>query len=190
MVCSLHFFFSFPQINCEIKRDTAGQERFRSITRGYYRGAIGALIVFDVTQSTSFQNIMKWLEELHDYSEKQTIVVLIGNKTDLKNQRQISTEDAKEFAAKNDLLYMETSAREGQNIHAAFKLLVNGNIESMLSYIKIIYFWIKKIEIYKKHKKHQREDLTSNVVIKPNGNPITLPNSPKSDQENNEKCKC
>jgi len=101
--------------------DTAGQERFRAITRGYYRGAVGALIVFDITKAQTFRNVEKWLSELHEHADNNMVIMLVGNKTDLKTNREVATEEAKKFAQKNDLLYIETSALDGENIKEAFQ---------------------------------------------------------------------
>jgi len=100
--------------------DTAGQERFRAITRGYYRGAVGALIVYDITKATSFANVEKWIKELNEHADSDIVIMLVGNKTDLKASREVSTEDARKFAQKNNLLVIETSALDGENIQTAF----------------------------------------------------------------------
>jgi len=104
--------------------DTAGQERFKAITRGYYRGSVGALIVFDITKASSFRNVDKWLQELLEHSFREIVVMLVGNKSDLRASREVSTEDAKRYAQKNNLLYIETSALDGENIQQAFQLTV------------------------------------------------------------------
>jgi len=100
--------------------DTAGQERFRAITRGYYRGAVGALIVYDITKAATFKNVEKWLQELHEHADADIIIMLVGNKTDLKQNREVSSEEAKRFAQKSNLLYIETSALDGENIKDSF----------------------------------------------------------------------
>lgn len=100
--------------------DTAGQERFRAITRGYYRGAVGALIVYDITKSVSFKNVEKWLQELRQHAFEDIVIMLVGNKSDLKQAREVTTDEAKKFAQKNNLLFMETSALDGENIKEAF----------------------------------------------------------------------
>jgi Ras-related protein Rab-11A len=100
--------------------DTAGQERFRAITRGYYRGAVAALVVYDITKAATFRNVEKWLQELQTHADPDIVIMLVGNKSDLKAQREVATEDAKRFAEKNKLLYIETSALDGENIKEAF----------------------------------------------------------------------
>jgi len=110
--------------------DTAGQERFRAITRGYYRGAVGALIVYDITKAVTFKNVEKWLQEMHEHADKDIVIMLVGNKLDLKASREVATEDAKRFAQKNNLLYIETSALDGENIQLAFQQTINAIYES------------------------------------------------------------
>eukprot|EP01116_Phalansterium_solitarium_P021589 TRINITY_DN677_c0_g1_i2.p2 TRINITY_DN677_c0_g1~~TRINITY_DN677_c0_g1_i2.p2 ORF type:complete len:216 (+),score=52.49 TRINITY_DN677_c0_g1_i2:105-752(+) len=105
--------------------DTAGQERFRAITRGYYRGAVGALIVYDITKAQSFKNVEKWLSELGEHADNDIVIMLVGNKTDLKASREVATEDAKKFAQKSNLLYIETSALDGENIQLAFQQTIS-----------------------------------------------------------------
>ncbi|CAL9233477.1 unnamed protein product [Arabidopsis halleri] len=74
--------------------DTAGQERYRAVTSAYYRGAVGAMLVYDMTQRESFEHIPRWLEELRAHADKNIVIILIGNKTDLENQRSFQVEDA------------------------------------------------------------------------------------------------
>ncbi|KNB46831.1 RAS-like protein [Blastocystis sp. subtype 4] len=100
--------------------DTAGQERYRSITSAYYRGAVGALMVYDITSRSSFENVEGWLSELRQHSEGDMVVILIGNKCDLANQRCISTEEAIAYAEKHNMAFIETSAYDKTGIDAAF----------------------------------------------------------------------
>jgi len=100
--------------------DTAGQERFRAITRGYYRGAVGALIVYDITKAASFKNVEKWIQELNEHADSDIVIMLVGNKTDLRASREVSTEEARKYAQKSNLLVIETSALDGENIQTAF----------------------------------------------------------------------
>ncbi|KAG4920120.1 hypothetical protein JHK85_049691 [Glycine max] len=100
--------------------DTAGQERYRAVTSAYYRGAVGAMLVYDITKRQSFDHIPRWLEELRNHADKNIVIILIGNKSDLENQRQVPTEDAKEFAEKEGLFFLETSALEATNVETAF----------------------------------------------------------------------
>ncbi|GJT96870.1 Ras-related protein RGP1-like protein [Tanacetum coccineum] len=100
--------------------DTAGQERYRAVTSAYYRGAVGAMLVYDITKRQSFDHIARWLEELRGHADNNIVIMLIGNKSDLDSQRDVSTEDAKEFAEREGLFFMETSALEATNVEPAF----------------------------------------------------------------------
>ncbi|KAH7544771.1 ras-related protein RABA4c isoform X1 [Ziziphus jujuba] len=100
--------------------DTAGQERYRAVTSAYYRGAVGAMLVYDITKRQSFDHVARWLEELRGHADKNIVIMLVGNKTDLGSLRNVSTEDAKEFAQMENLFFMETSALEATNVESAF----------------------------------------------------------------------
>ncbi|KAL3814545.1 hypothetical protein ACJIZ3_015813 [Penstemon smallii] len=105
--------------------DTAGQERYRAITSAYYRGALGALLVYDVTKPTTFENLSRWLNELRDHADANIVIMLIGNKTDLKHLRAVATEDAQGFAEKEGLSLIETSALEAINVEKAFQSILS-----------------------------------------------------------------
>nr|XP_043624206.1 ras-related protein RABA1f [Erigeron canadensis] len=100
--------------------DTAGQERYRAITSAYYRGAVGALLVYDTTRHVTFENVARWLKELRDHSDSNIVIMLVGNKADLRHLRAVSTEDAKAYAEKENTYFMETSALESLNVENAF----------------------------------------------------------------------
>ncbi|THG11755.1 hypothetical protein TEA_002225 [Camellia sinensis var. sinensis] len=117
--------------------DTAGQERtcsgnyvilavakemigYRAITSAYYRGAVGALLVYDVTRHATFANVERWLRELRDHTDPNIVVMLIGNKSDLRHLVAVSTDDGKAFAERESLYFMETSALEATNVENAF----------------------------------------------------------------------
>ncbi|OHT14370.1 Ras-related protein Rab-14 [Tritrichomonas foetus] len=105
--------------------DTAGQELFRSVTRGYYRGSVGALLLFDLSNRDTFDNIGKWLQDVRDIARPECVLALIGNKSDLDSKRQISREEAEEFAKQNSMLYFEVSAKTGENVEPAFDGIVS-----------------------------------------------------------------
>lgn len=105
--------------------DTAGQERYRAITSAYYRGALGALLVYDVTKPTTFENVSRWLKELRDHADSNIVIMLIGNKTDLKHLRAVATEDAQSYAEKEGLSFIETSALEALNVEKAFQTILS-----------------------------------------------------------------
>ena len=96
--------------------DTAGQERYRAITSAYYRGAVGALVVYDITKEVSFENVDKWLAELRENATADITMMLVGNKTDLANARAVSTETGESYAARNGVTFMEASARTASNV--------------------------------------------------------------------------
>ncbi|KAK9089049.1 hypothetical protein Scep_028131 [Stephania cephalantha] len=105
-----------------LKLDTVAlySERYRAITSAYYRGAVGALLVYDVTRHVTFENVERWLKELRDHTDSNIVIMLVGNKADLRHLRAVSTEDAKSFAEKENTFFMETSALESMNVENAF----------------------------------------------------------------------
>ena len=100
--------------------DTAGQETFRSITRAYYKNSVCSCVVYDITNRNSFQNIKSWIEDCRKQSPKTVFLVLIGNKVDLENRREVSYEEGSIYAQKNGMLFFETSAKTGKNIEEIF----------------------------------------------------------------------
>lgn len=104
--------------------DTAGQERYRAITSAYYRGAVGALLVYDITKSVTFENVERWLKELRDHADANIVIMLVGNKSDLRHLRSVSTEDAQGFCEKEGLSFIETSALESTNVEKAFQQIL------------------------------------------------------------------
>lgn len=100
--------------------DTAGQESFRSITRSYYRGAAGALLVYDITRRETFNHLTRWLEEARQNSNANMAIMLIGNKSDLDHRRAVSTKEGEQFAKENGLIFLETSAKTAANVEEAF----------------------------------------------------------------------
>jgi len=105
--------------------DTAGQETFRSITRSYYKNSACSFLVYDITNRETFKNLNTWLEECKSQTPKTIFMVLVGNKIDLSDKRQVSTEEGKEFAAKNNMLFIETSAKTNYNIDEIFTMSAN-----------------------------------------------------------------
>lgn len=104
--------------------DTAGQERYRAVTSAYYRGALGAMLVYDITKRQTFDHVARWVEELRAHADNSIVIVLVGNKADLVDLRTVPAEDAVEFAENQGLFFFETSALNGDNVDAAFfKLL-------------------------------------------------------------------
>ncbi|KZT11557.1 GTPase [Laetiporus sulphureus 93-53] len=104
--------------------DTAGQERYRAITAAYYRGAVGALLVYDIAKHATYVNVTRWLKELRDHADSNIVIMLVGNKSDLKHLRAVPTEEAKTFAAENNLSFIETSALDASNVESAFQTIL------------------------------------------------------------------
>uniref|UniRef100_G1LI78 RAB2A, member RAS onco family n=1 Tax=Ailuropoda melanoleuca TaxID=9646 RepID=G1LI78_AILME len=98
----------------------AGQESFRSITRSYYRGAAGALLVYDITRRDTFNHLTTWLEDARQHSNSNMVIMLIGNKSDLESRREVKKEEGEAFAREHGLIFMETSAKTASNVEEAF----------------------------------------------------------------------
>ncbi|XP_059663433.1 ras-related protein RABA5a-like isoform X2 [Cornus florida] len=136
--------------------DTAGQERFRAVTSAYYRGAVGALLVYDICRRQTFDSIGRWLNELH-------ITILVGNKSDLKDAREVSTAEGKSLAEAQGLFFIETSALDSSNVVTAFQTVV-----------KEIYNILSRKVIQSQELKKQDPGWMGNgktVVLQGNGNP-------------------
>ena len=144
--------------------DTAGQERYKAITSAYYKGAKGAFVVYDITRKGSFESVERWVNDLLSSGDKKITILLIGNKCDLEEQRQITKEQGEEKAAKLELAFLETSAFSGQNLDKAFEMMVN--------------------EIYKKF--HEEMLAENDIDIIEGGKDINL----SKKQENPEGKKC
>lgn len=112
--------------------DTAGQERFRTITSSYYRGAHGIIVVYDVTDQESFNNVKQWLQEIDRYASDGVNKLLIGNKADLVDKKVVDTKDAMEFANKLHIPFLETSAKDRMNVELAF-LTMSDEIKSRMA---------------------------------------------------------
>ncbi|CAA0819895.1 Ras-related protein RABA5d [Striga hermonthica] len=104
--------------------DTAGQERFRAVTSAYYRGAFGALVVYDISRSSTFHSIPRWLDELKTHSDTTVARMLVGNKCDLENIRDVSVDEGKALAESEGLFFMETSALDSTNVKNAFEIVI------------------------------------------------------------------
>ena len=143
--------------------DTAGQERYKAITSAYYKGAKGAFVVYDITRKTSFESIDRWVNDLTAAADKKITIVVIGNKCDLEDQRQITKEQGEEKSAKLEVAFLETSALSGENLDKAFELMMN--------------------EIYKKC--HEEMLAETDLEIIDGGKDINLKKN-----ENTEKKKC
>lgn len=140
-IATIGIDFKIRTIDIEGKRiklqiwDTAGQERFRTITTAYYRGAMGIMLVYDVTNMRSFANIKQWMNNIADHANADVEKMLLGNKCDINGQRNVSTEEAKSFAEQHTIRFLETSAKSGYNVEQAFMQLafdIKGKMEKKL----------------------------------------------------------
>ena len=121
---SKQFNIQGHQIKAQIW-DTAGQERYKAITSAYYKGAKGAIIVYDITRKNTFDSVNRWVSDISAAADKKITLLLIGNKSDLEDQRQVNKEQGEEKAKELGLAFMETSACSGENLEKAFQLMIN-----------------------------------------------------------------
>ena len=101
--------------------DTAGQDRYRTIAKNYYKGSHGILLLYDITKENSFENIREWVQNIREEVYEKAIIFLIGNKIDKKNERKITTEQGQKLAAEYNLPFFEASAKSGENVEEIFK---------------------------------------------------------------------
>ena len=113
--------------------DTAGQEKYRALSSAYYKNSHGAIVVYDISKRESFENVSNWLGELMEFGEKDIVIVLLGNKTDLENERQVSTEEGLKLAQGHRIYFMETSAKTNQEgcVNKAFLILLEEIIKTI-----------------------------------------------------------
>ena len=121
---SKQFSVEGHQIKAQIW-DTAGKERYKAITSAYYKGAKGAFIVYDITRKNTFETVNKWVSDITAAADKKITLILIGNKNDLEDQRQVTKEVGEEKAKELGLAFMETSACSGENLDKAFQMMIN-----------------------------------------------------------------
>ena len=113
--------------------DTAGQERFKNITASYYRGGNGVLVVYDITDRDSFENLNSWLIEIEKNANKNVYKLLIGNKCDLEDKRKVTYQEGKDFATSNGMQFIETSAKADTKVKEAFELLTQEIIKASIT---------------------------------------------------------
>ncbi|URE08189.1 ras-related protein [Musa troglodytarum] len=135
--------------------DTAGQERFKAVTSAYYRGAVGALLVYDVSRHQTFDSVGRWLQELHMHSDMNVVTILVGNKTDLKDAREVSIAEGKSLAEAQGLFFMETSALDSSNVAAAFQTVAE----------EIYHAVSRKVFLSQEQQKHEMSSLTNGKTV-------------------------
>ena len=128
--------------------DTAGKDRFRAITKNYYKGANGIILIYDVTNPKTYDNVKNWVTQIREEASPNVVVYLCGNKIDMKEERKVKEEDGKIMAEEFGFPFNETSAREGININETFEDLVE-RIDSVYSKLDININKTKKNKLYK-----------------------------------------
>ena len=122
--------------------DTAGQERYKSITSAYYKGSKGAFVVYDISRKPTFENVDKWIGELKTNASEDVLIMLVGNKSDLEDKREVQIDEVKKKAEQYKIAFCETSALEGKNIEQAFDSLIDEIAKKVekekLSEVKVI----------------------------------------------------
>ena len=151
--------------------DTAGQERYKAITNAFYKGSKGAFVVYDITRKESFINIDKWIGELKTNGSDDILIVLVGNKTDLEDKREVLTEEVEKKAKQYGIAFCETSALNGQNIEHAFDIL----IEQILKDVDKI-----KEKENKNNKNNKKKTKAKGIMLETNN----------SNNKKNKKSKC
>ena len=140
--------------------DTAGMERYRSITNAYYKGARGVIVVYDICRQKSFENVDKWIDDFKSKADDDAVILLIGNKSDLDEKREVSKEEAESKAQKNKFGFMETSAKDNNNVQKAFETLFHEIVKIYKNKNNIEFNDNKRIDgEFKKNKKEN-----SNII--------------------------
>ena len=141
--------------------DTAGMERYRSITNAYYKGAKGVIVLYDICRKKSFENVDKWIDDFKSKADDDAVIILIGNKSDLDDKREVSKEEGESKAQMNKFAFMETSAKDNNNVQKAFETLFG----------EIVQIYKNKNNINLNDNKEGDEGMKKNM--KENGNTIT-----------------
>ena len=115
--------------------DTAGQDRFRAITKNYYKGAHGILLIYDITSIQTYENVKNWIAQIREEASPHIVIYIIGNKIDMVEERKIKTEEGQKLANEFHLQFYETSAKTGENVNETFESLVN-KIDEVYSQIE------------------------------------------------------
>lgn len=128
--------FAIKTLTCNNKKckfqiwDTAGQERFRSITTSYYRGAKGMIVVYDITNKESFNSISKWISDINNLCNREINIIIVGNKIDCQNDRQVTNTNINDFINNTKYIHMEVSAKTGTGVNLIFKKLAEELIKN------------------------------------------------------------
>jgi len=138
--------------------DTCGQEQFKAIAKTYYKGAVGALIVYDITRRDTFLKLEKWYQDIKDNVGQNIVIMLVGNKSDLKHLREVKTEEASTYAEKRNMAYMETSALDSTNVELAFQRIIT----------EVYHLAANK----EKHPNGQRQTDRVRISARPKGNQV------------------
>lgn len=118
--------------------DTAGQERYRAITKAYYRGAVGALVVYDITDRETFDNLQRWISEVQGNANANIKLMLVGNKSDLSSERAVQIDEGKSFAEQHGLAFIEASAKSGDTVNEAFEQVIEEIFNEHMSRVKAL----------------------------------------------------
>ena len=164
---NLDFSYKNLKIGDKIYRvqlwDTVGQEEFQSISRGYYKSGVCALVVYDITNRESFNNVSTWVEECKNNGLSTISLVLVGNKIDLEDKRQITYEEGEDYANQNNMQFFETSALNGSNIDKMF----NDTVESIIRKIENNYYKDKDCGIdFNTNSNNKKTELNKNAPKK------------------------
>ena len=164
---NLDFSYKNLKIGDKIYRvqlwDTVGQEEFQSISRGYYKSGVCALVVYDITNRESFNNVSTWVEECKNNGPSTISLVLVGNKIDLEDKRQITYEEGEDYANQNNMQFFETSALNGSNIDKMF----NDTVESIIRKIENNYYKDKDCGIdFNTNSNNKKTELNKNAPKK------------------------
>jgi small GTP-binding protein len=124
--------------------DTAGQEKYRSIVANYCRKALGCLLVYDITKRNTFEQCKLFVDEVRSIAEPDCVILLVGNKTDLEDKREVSKDEGKKFSSENKMYFMETSAKSGEKVNEAFHHLFERKLISFVYY----YFYYLFVMFY------------------------------------------
>lgn len=135
--------------------DTAGQDRFRAITKNYYKGANGIILIYDITNIKTFEGVKNWIEQIRDEVNQDVLIYLVGNKIDKKENRKVSTEDGKKLADGFGVPFFESSAKTGENVDVVFSNLIN-DIDKIKSASEDVVERGKKINNSKKRRIKQK----------------------------------